>query len=354
MSPPRLVVPPRRRSRTRRVLFAGCAFGLAWLLLEAGAGWTLARLEAAERPTSAAYARAPNWVSMTRFALAAGFFVGDPDCLWRTRPGFRYGLSEPTWGNKPVVVNEHGHRSPSMTLAKPPGVRRVMVLGGSQAFGMWAADDETYSARLQVLLDAIAPDGWQVLNAASPGHTSFQALQYLIHHGLAFSPDVVVFDLGLNDAIPLTVEYARPDDEVQMMSRPTAAVLWIVGFSRVYRLLRRQLGPVVGRSGEGGVRVPPERRDANLRAVGELGAAHGFDVLYVSQVRVPSRRDGMASCVFRADGFEPLLDVCALFEAMGPGAGAHFADDSHANASGHELIAEALLARLQEAGSLPR
>ena len=38
-------------------------------------------------------------------------------------------------------------------MEKPPGVRRVAVLGDSIAFGYWVAEDDGFARQLEVLLD---------------------------------------------------------------------------------------------------------------------------------------------------------------------------------------------------------
>jgi len=98
-------------------------------------------------------------------------------------------------------VNELGLRGPETTLEKPPGVRRVAVLGDSIAFGYWVSDEQGFARQLETLLNA--PGGGagrvEVLNFGVPGYNLEQEIEALRSKALAFSPDLVVLLFCLND-----------------------------------------------------------------------------------------------------------------------------------------------------------
>jgi hypothetical protein len=52
-----------------------------------------------------------------------------------------------------VTHNSQGNRGPEASFAKPAGVRRVVVLGDSQAWGYGVGDDDTIPAQLGRLLN---------------------------------------------------------------------------------------------------------------------------------------------------------------------------------------------------------
>jgi len=81
---------------------------------------------------------------------------------------------------------------------KPPGVRRVMVLGDSFTEGQGVKQQETAVAVLGRLLDA--PGRVEVRSAARRG-TDFPELFGTFEEILPFEPDVVVYALVLNDAV---------------------------------------------------------------------------------------------------------------------------------------------------------
>ncbi len=331
----------------RRVGFTLLAILLVWLALEGVSALVLAAMG----PEVELREDDPEWLVNAKSAYRNGFFVTDDHVLWRPKPGFSARPTERSvYGKKPLVLNSHGHRSPELTEAKPDGVRRIMLLGGSHPYGMWVETEEAYVAVLGDLLEARAPGKWQVINAACPGHTTFQGVAYLKEYGLQFAPDIVIFDLGMNDSLPLSVGYGAPDHEVAAVPGVVASAVRGASKSRVYQLLRRLMKPVAGEERPDLVRVPEERTRANREAVEALGAERGFRVLHTTQVSSELGPGGRADCKDRLDGFVNTADVCAVFEGLGGDSGLHFHDPIHANAAGHRLIAEAVLARLDELG----
>lgn len=76
-------------------------------------------------------------------------YFAEPDSLlgWRNRPGVAgpYGGDEfLTW----VTINPEGQRGASHPLARVPGKRRIAIVGDSQTWGDGVADDQTFVARL--------------------------------------------------------------------------------------------------------------------------------------------------------------------------------------------------------------
>ena len=343
---------PRLLTTRRTLLLALVAPLVVWVLLEGAATLVLGAMA---DPEDELAIQDPEWLMHARNALAGGFFQPDPDVLWTLTPDYEQPtLEDAVWGDEPLRLNAFGHRSPAMPRDKPEGVRRVMVLGGSHPFGMWVGTSEAYPTVLEGLLNAAGPHRWQVLNAAAPGHTTFQGRRYLETVGWEFAPDVVVFDLGMNDRLPLSLDFAAPDHEVAAVPTWASDVAGGASRSAVYRLLRVLLEPPVSAARkEDRMRVPLERRIDNLRAVQQQAEERGASVLYVSQVYVHAwRGPGAADCYFdpAQHGFTPRADVCGLFTDLSDDAGTHFVDSVHADARGHRLIAERIFATLQQAG----
>jgi lysophospholipase L1-like esterase len=76
--------------------------------------------------------------------------------------------------------------------------KRILALGDSCTWGWAVGDDATYPALLEQALDA-RRNGYQVINAGFPGHTSHQGLLFLRERGLALRPDIVIIAFGFND-----------------------------------------------------------------------------------------------------------------------------------------------------------
>jgi len=91
-------------------------------------------------------------------------------------------------------INSSGFRG-GETPAKSAGTTRVLVLGGSAAFGTGLDNDsQTFSSQLEKL----AP-GVESINAAVIGHRSAQELAYLVYELVDLEPDWVIALDGFND-----------------------------------------------------------------------------------------------------------------------------------------------------------
>lgn len=333
-----------RRRRIAKVLLANLC---VWLVLELVSFVILAAIERGEGGHE--QGGEPNdkdWLVQARMSFEGGLYVWDEYCLWRLQPDYRGGEhgGRRFWGDGPLVLNAHGMRSPSVPIAKPPGKKRLLILGGSHPMGMYVNVADTYGARLAARL---GPE-WELLNAAAPGHTSYQGRQYLAHYGLEFAPDLVVVDLGVNDTLPLTPDFPLPDHEVK---RPPT---WVVDarsalrISAVYRLLRRVLRtrqPVSA----AGQRVPADEHEKNLLAIQALGKERGFRVLLVNQFRADLYGAGHIQCLFEERGLDPVVDACSMWRRHGD-VRSFFHDPVHANARGHAMLADLIFDRLVALG----
>lgn len=318
-----------------------------WMVLEFASALVLLALE----PPAADKGDPTDWLNQARMSFEGGLYVWDEHCLWRLAPGYQAGESpgRKFWGDRPLSLNEHGMRSPSVTKEKPAGVRRILVLGGSHPMGMYVDYEDSYAARIEAALNARGAGRWQVLNASAPGHTSFQGRHYLMHYGLSFQPDIVIFDLGVNDTLGLSKEFPLPDHQVNRPPWWAYKTRSVLGASRVYRLLRRLLAPPLDEA-VAAQRVPAAQHAENVTAVLEAGRSRGIDVLVANQFRVDIHGTRALECIFPEDAHEPVADLCGMWAALGQSAAAYFADPIHANAEGHGLIARAILSRLDELG----
>jgi lysophospholipase L1-like esterase len=100
-------------------------------------------------------------------------------------------------------INNLGFRGGDIRKDEKPK-KRIMVVGGSTAFGTGLQnDDETFEHHLEHLLNA------EVINAAVVGHASGQELVYLLMELVDLQPDVVITLDGWNDydLHPLTSKF---------------------------------------------------------------------------------------------------------------------------------------------------
>ena len=127
----------------------------------------------------------------------------DMDLFWTLVPNLKnkqvtevLANNEGTASTYTYSTNELGFRSPPLL---PMGSRfRILAIGDSTTFGQHLADNETWPAQLQRLLD---PDARQVevINAGVIGASSFQGLAFLRTQGLKLKPNLVIATFGFND-----------------------------------------------------------------------------------------------------------------------------------------------------------
>jgi hypothetical protein len=119
------------------------------------------------------------------------FAEAHPEFGRRNKPGAGYKkTSEYTsW----IDVNSKGLRGAEIDYPKPPGERRILVLGDSFTFAEQVNQNETFSQLLEDRLVAEHGAGsYRVLNAGSNSWATANELIYLAKEGVRFSPDVVV------------------------------------------------------------------------------------------------------------------------------------------------------------------
>ena len=140
-----------------------------------------------------------RWVAL----LSAELFeeVDDPVRRYAMRPGARAVVDGWTFR-----VSSHRTRGEDFPAAKPPGEKRLLCLGDSFAFGLWADEDETlvgHLARMANERERNAGSGvtWRAINLGVPGYHSGQQLASLEAEGLALDPDAVVLYFNTNDIV---------------------------------------------------------------------------------------------------------------------------------------------------------
>jgi len=97
-------------------------------------------------------------------------------------------------------TNARGYRDDERALEKRPGVRRLLSLGDSFAWGAGIEWEDTYAQRLARSLPRRRSEPWEVVQLALPGMTTVDEASQLHEEGLAYAPDVVVLGYVLNDS----------------------------------------------------------------------------------------------------------------------------------------------------------
>jgi hypothetical protein len=97
-------------------------------------------------------------------------------------------------------VNARGYRDLPRAVPKPPGVRRVLSLGDSFAWGASVEFEDAYPQRLERALTRRRQEKWEVANLALPGMNTVDQAAQLASEGEAYGPDVVLLGYVLNDS----------------------------------------------------------------------------------------------------------------------------------------------------------
>src|SRR6185436_12473513 len=96
--------------------------------------------------------------------------------------------------------NARGYRDLEHALAKPAGVRRLLSLGDSFAWGAGVEFADAYPQRLARALTRRRRETWEVVNLALPGMKTTDHAAQLAGEGFAYRPDVVLLGYVLNDS----------------------------------------------------------------------------------------------------------------------------------------------------------
>jgi hypothetical protein len=129
----------------------------------------------------------------------------------RMTPGFTF---------QNMSINKYGWRGKEYPKEKPPGVKRVLLLGDSVAFSsFYIKDDVTIAGYLEAILKAKTDQPWEVLNLAVPGGIGQIATATMAHEGVHFHPDIAV---ALNGANDLPILLGRGE----LGAAPFGAVQW--------------------------------------------------------------------------------------------------------------------------------
>jgi lysophospholipase L1-like esterase len=213
---------------------------------------------------------------------------------------------------KSVVLNRLGYRSPERPLARPAGVARVLLSGGSTTFDVLAPDDaSTWPSRLEAQLRAGGGrPSVEVWNAGFPGWTSQENVISLAIRDLDLQPDLAVLYQGLNDLQPAAHRPFDPTYErghAELARRALGLELpppSLLDRSVLVETLRGRTDPWQALEPEGSSQRRPHIADRavatferNVRSFAALARSRGADVLLVTQpvrIREASRAADLA------------------------------------------------------------
>jgi hypothetical protein len=175
------------------------------------------------------------------------FFVGFAEVALRLTG---LGAPRPT-GYAPVntkrkgmaPTNSRGYRDLERVIQKPAGVRRLVSLGDSFAWGASVEFDDTYAERVGRALERRRPgERWEVIQLAQPGMNTVEQASQLVEEGLAYGLDVVVLGYVLNDSEDENAaEERRARDWVLEKRERKSRVRQFLNQSALYRLVSSRI-----------------------------------------------------------------------------------------------------------------
>lgn len=125
----------------------------------------------------------------------------DPDLGWSKPPGAAATIQRPEYRVR-LQINAHGLRGPDRPYDKPPGVRRVLLLGDSITEGYSVEEPYTLRSVLEALLNSRREGRFEVINGGTAGYSTDQEYLFYIGEGVRYEPDVVVLLFCYNDLYP--------------------------------------------------------------------------------------------------------------------------------------------------------
>jgi len=137
--------------------------------------------------------------------LLKAFFPSKIPPLDNQLPPYYYALStNPRMGYElrplTATINSDGLRDIEHSVEKKPGTIRILVVGDSIAYaGPGVSLENTYARKLEHILNRTGTDFFEVINLGVPGYGTAQIYERFIEKGLKYSPDIVVYGYWFTD-----------------------------------------------------------------------------------------------------------------------------------------------------------
>jgi hypothetical protein len=256
----------------------------------------------------------------------------------------------------PFTTNRHGMRDREHSVAKPPGVFRIAVLGSSIDMGWGVATEVTYVNLLQDWLNAHAARRgldrrFEVINFAVAAYSPMQRLEAFRRKAVAFDPDMVLYSATLLDTRLIEIYVCDLlQSEVDLhydFLRAAVAEVGIGGDD----LLREPDGKLANKAAIKAKLRPRywELYDRTLGLLADDCRSLGVPLacLIIPRVGKADAPDLRAEPVARLRGIGahhaiPLLDLSSTFDHFDPAKLEIAAWDDHPNVLGHRRLFLAL------------
>ena len=338
-----------------------------------------------------------QWGSSEAAPSFQGLFTGDPVIGYRLQPGARTRFATAEFDTE-IAINRAGVRDDEELGPKPPGSKRVMILGDSLVLSVQVPFEHTFGEQLERRLNERSPGtdlSYRVVNAGVQGYGPVEQLLLFRRLVADVQPDLVIMTIFVgNDA-----EEALTSEIKLAADRPALDVLResiitrlrrTVRRSMVLQVLRLRVREATGRFA--GASAAPEPPHQSYAANPAPRIARGIALTreIVEQLAVEAARAGARTAIvlmparFQIDDADygrlrdivaaaggdlqrdaaterfasamgdtglPVLDLLPILRRSPAGADLFFKENIHLTRRGHEVVGDAL-ARFVAEGSL--
>jgi hypothetical protein len=286
-------------------------------------------------------------------ATPEGWHSGRP-VLYRHIPDFRLIELNPSvsgvLSGAVATTNPWGMRDREYSMAKPEDTYRIVLAGASHELGMGVKDDETFENlvedRLNQEREGVPYMRYEILNLSIGAASLFQKLARIEQIGFDFEPDAVILSVYVNDRNFILPHLSRtlregfepPREYLEYLTQVFRKAGVHAGMPDL--VVQSRLRPYI-----------PEMYEWVFRRFAEQCAQRGIRALAVYRpnpqqlLETPEYLELLQ--LTRSAGLQ-LIDLSGAFDSVEDRDTLVLASwDTHTNARGHQLLADALYDRLQ-------
>lgn len=226
-------------------------------------------------------------------------YIPDDKQIWKLNPGY----NGPLECFKKININSDGVIGPVLSREKPANEVRILFLGGSVLFGEGVDKvEDTYWSQIESLLESgFNEKDYVILNASTPGYSSFNSLQFAKSQLRELNPDILIMGHGWND---ICIDAVPDKDPAKDWRIYNLAVSGVLTYSRLLNYIKKSwriisvekdkveekvMGRFVfskhrERTGYP-ARVPLEDFTSNLKTITEICRANSIHPIYITLPR---------------------------------------------------------------------
>ena len=211
------------------------------------------------------------------------------------------------------VISSLGFRDDELSDPKPPGQKRILVLGDSSVFGSGVVISQTFSSRLEQALNGGSvppPRAVEVINAGVPAYTSYQSLVILRQARSLQLDGLIIYSMNSDMMAARGGADAQLQDGIRQMGRAQARSLRMLSWLR-YGISRLRPIPTITRTH----RVSLEEYGDNLSEMIDIAEQDGLRTALV----IPPQRGDAEHALVDFNGLDDnLLRQLVEYEQAGP------------------------------------